>query len=147
MAGLQTVVYETGVSAIGAGGPTGGWVSGDVASLAASATVICLFDLGPEWRKYDRLTVTVLPVAPSSGFSNVDTCFSDTTTRNSARRPPSIGISAATYSTNFTSSLTTAVGTVGNVLPIMGRYVHVQLTNADGVNALGATAKVIVAAS
>jgi len=137
-------VFETDVAAVTAGAPgRGGWVSGSPANLAASGSVICVFDLGQDWHQYPNIQVSVSSTAPSSGLSGVQLYGSDNVTLNSARRLKESLVSG--FSTIF-ASLTTANGAQQCFIKPMGRYLHVSLTNADATNAQGATAKVTVAA-
>lgn len=137
-------VFETGVAAVTAGlaGP-GGWVSGNPASLALSASVDCLFDLGLDWSQYNKVAVSVLSVAPSSGFSGVQVSSSNTTSFNNSRMLNEVD--GATFGQLNAAITTSGLGVTACVKP-MGRYLIVRLTNADAANAQGATAKVTVGA-
>ncbi len=135
---------ETDVRPITAGGNTPGWVNGSAANMPPSGSITCLFDLGPEWDQYNLINLCVNPVGPSTGFSNVAASGSDTTTANTARRLGFYSFGAANSS--LTASITTAGGPQNLLLNPMGRYVHVQLTNADAANAMGAATKVTLTA-
>ena len=136
------MLFESGVNAVPGGG-VAGWVSGDIASLAASATVNVVFDLGPEWRQYSYLELTVIPVAPSSGLNPVQFFASDSVAPNSARRR---GSPFATGGTTYFVNLATGPGTQTMAMRPAGRYLICKATNADAANAQGATARVTLAA-
>lgn len=140
-----TLFMETGVAAVAAvASPTPGWVSGNPASLALSASVNCIFDLGPKWDQYSIVNVGISPVGPSSGFSNISIASSATAALDSSRR---LGYAFAAAAGNvLIASATVAAGAIQAVVRPLGRYLVVSVTNADGVNALGATAKVAVGA-
>jgi hypothetical protein len=140
---MPIVVLKTGVAPGTAGGTVPAWISGDPANLAAATTVDCIFDLGPNWSQLDEVQISLLPTTPSTGFSNVDATFSDSTTRDPSRRPPSVGGSTG-WATNFAASALSANGPVGLTMRPMGRFLHVNMTNADGAAALGATSSVTV---
>lgn len=140
---MPIVVLKTGIAPGTANGPVPAWISGDPANLAAATNVDCIFDLGPNWVQLDEVQISVLPAAPSTGLSNVDATFSDSTTRDPSRRPPSVGGSTG-WATNFASSMLSANGTTGLTLRPMGRFLHVNMTNADGASAMGATTAVTV---
>jgi len=138
------LVMETDVRPVTAGGNTPGWVSGSIAALGLSASVNCLFDLGPEWNQYTSVNFCISPIGPSSGLSNVAAFGSDSTTINTSRR---LGFAAAnTVNSSLTASMTVANGAVNMLVNPQGRFVFLQATNADGANALGATSKVTLTA-
>lgn len=139
---VPIIVMKTGVSAVPSGGNVPGWISGDPASLAASASVTAIFDLGPDWQQYTVAAVCVYPVGSSSGFSNVFITSSATTSADNSRRPNFI--SSTSYASAFSASLTTANGgSTAHIRP-QGRFLTVALTNADAVNPMGAAASVTV---
>ena len=133
---------ETGANQV-AGGAAAGWVSGNPASLAASASVTCVFDLGPEWDQYVMLSIAFFPVAPSSGAANLTVYGSDTATHNPARKmsSPATGNNGAAGGW-FVASATSSSGSTAGVMRPQGRYVHAVMTNADGSNPMGGPAKI-----
>ena len=137
------LVMETGLNAV-AGGDVPGWVSGSPANLAASGNFSAVFDLGPDWDQYSVLYLAILPQAPSSGLASVLATGSDTPSPNLNRRLQVVG--ATTVGSLFAASLLSANGAQGAFVRPMGRYVAVNGTNADASNALGAGAKVTLAA-
>ena len=134
------LVMETGVAQV-AGGAAAGWVSGNPASLAASASVTCVFDLGPDWDQYVVLNVVFSPVIPSSGASGLQLYGSDTTTQNGARKlaSPASGNFATGW---YTASAPSSSGSTTAVVRPQGRYVHALMTNADVSNAMGPSTKI-----
>lgn len=124
-------VYQTGQNAVPGGGDYGGWVSGDPSSLAPSAQVDCVFDLGPAWRRINFVGICVSPTGTSSGITCVPS-GNDTATYSSARR---LNASSA----NASGGLVTMTGTAfnWNVKP-MGRYLILRITNSDATNPQGA---------
>lgn len=125
------------------GGAGAGWVSGTPSGLAASATVNCVFDLGPDWDQYGVAAVGVLPIGPSSGMANVQAMGSDNTAPNPARRLKDMAV-AGSANSSFAIN-TSSNGHTFHVRPF-GRYLIVSVSNADAANALGAASKVSVAA-
>jgi hypothetical protein len=138
-----TFLAESGTNAVVAGTDAGGWISGDIASLAASATVTAVFDLGAFWQKYNMVQVMVTPVGPSTGLSAVQITSADTAAFNVNRRLKD-ALSAGPSTIN--ASFTVATGTQSVYVKPAGRYLAVRATNADGAQALGATSKITVAA-
>jgi len=138
-------IFQTGVNAIQPNQPIGygGWVSGDVANLALSAAFAAVFDLGPDWQNVEEVTVMVNVAAPSTGFSNVATTFSDTPALENRRRPPTRATLG--YSATFGTSILTTNGPVGATFPVAGRYLTVAGSNADAVNATGPASAIILA--
>lgn len=126
-----------------AGGGAAGWVSGSPANLAASASVSIVFDLGPDWDQYGVAAVGVLPMGPSSGFASVQAMGSDTGVANPARRLKDMAVSGSAN-----SSYAVSTGSNGHTFHVrpFGRYIVVSVTNADAANAIGAAAKVSMAA-
>lgn len=123
-----------------AAGP-GGWVSGNPASLAASATVVSLFDLGQDWSQYTRVQISISPASPSTGFSGVKINSSDNVTLDVTRALNEVD---GTAFGSLNASITTASGAqVATVRPL-GRFLHVSMTNADATNAMGAGAICII---
>lgn len=139
---LPIQVFETDVNPVVAGGD-GGWISGTPSSLAASATVLCLFDLGPNWRQYPFLQVAVFPSGPSTGMNNIWIGCSDTPTIGTTRRL-NYASHAGIQQIYVTQNSSNGCGTFHS--RPMGRYVGVSITNADATNPLGASAKVTIAA-
>ena len=139
------VVMETGLNSVEPTSGTPGWVSGNPANLAASASVTCVFNLGTDWDQYTELQVSVKCQAPSSGFTKVSVQGSDTTVLTSGVRRCRSSQDSAIGSTLY-ESVSSAVGAIQfNVRP-WGRYVFVSLTNGDAVNAAGALSAVAIAA-
>lgn len=138
-----TQVFESGVNQVAAGGDIGGWVSGTIASLAASATVDVIFDLGALWRCVAQVQVMVAPAGTSTGLSNVQVVSSDTAAFNANRRLKDVA--AAGPSTVNIASLTTANGVQAVLVKPAGRYLVVRATNADATNAQGAGAQIAAA--
>jgi len=134
---------ETGVNAVTAGGAKAGWVSGDIASLALSATVDCIFDLGPDFDQYVTVSVKIAPIGPSSGTTACTVSSSDSVAANLNRRLRDPATAAGTM---INAAVTVASGVGEFYARPHGRFLHVSITNADGVNALGATSKVSVSA-
>ena len=126
---------RSGQNAIAPGnGP--GWISGDIAGLALSATATATFDLGPNWDQYNCVQVGVVPAGPSSGLSAVQAFSSDDATFNAATDVQLNNVWGATYAA-ISAAITTPQ--TCSFAP-MGRYFIVRATNADGVNAQGAGA-------
>lgn len=133
---------RSGQNAIAPGGSQFGWVSGDIASLALSATATLVFDLGPNWDQYNVVQVGVVPAAPSSGLSAVQAYSSDDAVFNATTDVLLNNVWGATY-----AGISAAVATPQTCsFAPMGRYFIVRATNADGVNAQGATAFVRITA-
>jgi hypothetical protein len=132
---------RSGQNAIAVGnGP--GWVSGDIASLALSATATVIFDLGPNWDQYNCVQVGVVPAAPSSGLSAVQAFSSDDAVFSATSDVQLNNVWGATY-----GALSAAITTPQTcIFAPMGRYFIVRATNADGVNAQGATAFIRITA-
>lgn len=141
--GLPTLVMEAGVNPVTPGGSVPGWVSGDIASLAASGSVSVIFDLGPHWDRYGMAAVAVTPNGPSSGLNAVQVFGSDSTAYDFTKR---LGHAFGTGWTATHSNLTTANGPMQSNVRPSGRYLIIQAANADAVNAQGVQATVIVSA-
>lgn len=137
------LVMESDVTPVVAGGASPGWVSGSLASLAASALAICIFDLGPNWDQYSLASITVLSTSPSSGLSAVQVSGSATPTSQSSRRMKEAF--SAVVGTIY-AALTTAGGPQSFQVRPIGRFVVVVATNADATNAQGAASKIVLAA-
>lgn len=143
MPGPQPSILKmrSGVSAVAAGnGP--GWVSGDIASLAASGTATLIFDLGPNWDQYNVVQVGVVPAGPSSGLSGVAAYSSDDVTFSAAADVQLNNCWATSFGA-ISAAITTPQSCAFNP---MGRYFILRATNADGANAQGAGAFVQVCA-
>jgi hypothetical protein len=137
MPGPQPSILKmrSGVAAVGAGnGP--GWVSGDLASLALSATATIVFDLGPNWDQYNVVQLAVVPAGPSSGLTAVKAFSSDDAVLSAAT---DVALNNCWATTFGVISAAVAAPQSCDFSP-MGRYFIVQATNADGVNAQGAGA-------
>lgn len=137
-------ILQTGVSAVAAGTEAGGWVSGNPASLAASASVTALFDLGQDWHQYSHVQVAVAPSGPSSGLTITGITGSDTSTANTRR--PLRGADGAGFGAITSVSVPTAGGPLAGIMHPMGRYMHITVANADGANAQGATTAITIGA-
>lgn len=136
------LVMETDAAQVAVGaGP--GWVSGSIAGLAASATGNILFDLGPDWRKYGMLDLSVLLAGPSSGLNPVRFFGSDDDSLNAARKR---GSPFATGATVYSANLVTANGAQMFTMRPAGRYFWAVVTNADAANAQGPAAKITLVA-
>lgn len=134
-------VFETNVAAVVAGlAGLGGWVSGSPASLAASGSVDCIFDLGQDWHQFPTVQVAFVPVAPST-TSTALAVGSDTAAFNGNR--PLVVAASAAAGTGVAAFTTTAQSWL--VRP-MGRYFVVRVANTDASNAMGAGAKVTITA-
>ena len=143
---VPTLIMISGSSQSVAGGQSAsGWVSGDIASLAASATAIALFDIGPDWDQYHTITININPVGPSSGLSNIQFSGRDDPTLaiDPLRR---MGPANSTAGQVYSGAVTTAGGPQQFVVRPVGRFVVVSATNADGANPVGAAAHICVVA-
>ena len=136
------LVMETDVAAVTAGGATPGWVSGSPANLALSASVNCVFDLGPEWAQYGEVAINVLSTGPSTGMQ-ILLRGSDTVAPTTARAMRDV---TTTTLRPLSDPLTTAAAVGSYVVKPCGRYVIAQITNNDAANAQGATSKVTLTA-
>ena len=129
-------------------GSTCGWISGTPASLAANATSQSIFDLGPNWDQYLRSTVIINSTAPSSGYINAQIFFGSTPSPaacNIRSRDSLQGATGWNYLSSTAAQTTTAIGQISADVKNLGRYMMVQLTNADSTNAQGAGSFVFVA--
>ncbi|UOF78618.1 hypothetical protein [Bacteriophage sp.] len=144
MPGPQPSILKmrSGAAAVAGGGTIPGWVSGDIASLAASATATIVFDLGPNWDQYNVVQVGVVPAGPSSGLSGVAAYSSDDAAFNAAQDIQLNNVWGATFGA---ISAAVAAPQTTSFAP-MGRYFIVRATNADGANAQGAGAFVAICA-
>ncbi|AKA60337.1 hypothetical protein P26218_34 [Rhodoferax phage P26218] len=133
---------RSGQNAIAGGGTQFGWISGDIAGLALSATAIAIFDLGPNWDQYNVVQVGVVPAGPSSGLSAVQVFSSDDAAFNATTDVQLNNTWATTF--GAISAAITTPQTSG--FSPMGRYLIVRATNADGINAQGAGAFIRVTA-
>jgi len=135
---------RSGQNAVAGGTTQPGWVSGDIASLAASGTATLVFDLGPNWDQYNVVQVAVVPAGPSSGLSGV-AVYSSADAAFSAATDPQLNY---TWGVSFGPAAGAAVTTPQSAMfSPMDRYLIVRATNADAVNAQGAGAFVQLAAS
>lgn len=134
---------RSGQNQIAGGGTQPGWVSGDIAALAAAGTATVVFDLGPNWDQYNVVQVALVPAGPSSGLNAVAAYSSPDATFNAAVDPQL----NYTWATAFGPAAGAAVATPqAAMFSPMDRYLIVRATNADGVNAQGAGAFVQLAA-
>ena len=133
---------RSGQNQVAGGGTQPGWISGDIANLAASGVATIIFDLGPNWDQYNVVQLGVVPAGPSSGLSGVSAFSSDDPNFNAA------------LDVQLNNCWATAFGAVAAAINAaqscafspMGRYFIVRATNADGANAQGAGAFVRLAA-
>lgn len=79
-----TLVMESDSTPVTPGGDTPGWVSGSIASLAASVQVWITFYLGPQWDQYGGVTVGAIGNALSTG-GGMSLYGSDDGTTNATR--------------------------------------------------------------
>lgn len=121
-----------------------GWVSGDIASLAALGSVNVIFNLGSNWDQYNYLQVAVAVIGPSTGLSAVQV-FGSTTPGIDATSPRLGPIYSVAY-TPLSAAITVAGGVASAIFRPMGQYVAVSATNADGVSATGAASKITLGA-
>jgi hypothetical protein len=133
---------RSGQNAVAGGTTQPGWVSGDIASLAAAGTATLIFDLGPNWDQYNVVQLGFVPAGPSSGLSGVAVYSSGDAAFNAAADPQlnytwATAVGAASMAINAPQSA---------MFSPMDRYLIVRATNADGVNAQGAGAFVALAA-
>src|SRR5574343_1610368 len=144
MPGPQPSILKmrTGVNAVAGGGTQPGWISGDIAALAASATATMVFDRGPQWGQYNCVQVAVVPAGPSSGLNAVSAFSSDDATFAAASDVQLNNVWGATF-----GAISAAVNAAqSTIFAPMGRYFIVRATNADAVNAQGAGAFVQICA-
>lgn len=140
---MSVLFMETDVAAVTAGSTSAGWVSGSIASLAASGTANCIFDLGPTWRDMSLATIAVTPAGPSSGLNAVSISSSNTAAADTTRKLKDVATAGPSA---ISATITVATGCQQFMVRPMGRFLVVTATNADGVNALGASSKVVVVA-
>lgn len=138
------LVMETGVNPVIAGGDRAGWISGDPANLALSATVNCLFDLGPDWQHFPLVQAAINPTPPSTGLGSITLVSSDSAASFTAKRR--LGYANAVASGTIFLSLPSASATNTFMVRPMGRYLQVNLTNADAAAAQGALTAVVLTA-
>lgn len=133
------LVMQTGSNPVSGTDPSPGWVSGTPANLAAGATVAVLFDLGAEWDQYATLQLIIRPSGPSTGFAGINTSGRDdpVVAQNNLRFLRDISVTSTSI---MYSSVTTASAAGAALLKPAGRYVVVQVTNADAANAVGSQA-------
>jgi hypothetical protein len=138
---FPTKHFRTDKNAVVAGvvDSEGGWVSGSPASLAASGIVVCVFDLGENYRQYPFLVLYMMPVGLSTGLICEAVGSDDTTYATADFRLPIVG-ALATGTAYFTTL--TANGQVSAILKTSHRYCLVRVTNTDAVNAVGATSSI-----
>lgn len=144
MPGPQPSILKmrSGQNAVAGGGTIPGWVSGDIASLAAAGTATIVFDLGPNWDQYNCVQVGVVPAGPSSGLSGVSAYSSDDASFNAALDVQLNNVWGATF-----GAISAAVAAPqSTIFAPMGRYFIVRATNADGANSQGAGAFVQICA-
>lgn len=133
------MMMRAGVSQVAAGGQLAGWVSGNPASMAAAATVDCVFDLGPDWDQYGLVSIVMVSTAPAASYQGVAVSGGNTPAYDNALRM-GFANSAGSGSIYVTNVTTTGGGNNVMVRP-HGRYVIVKMTN-DAANPQGAGASV-----
>jgi hypothetical protein len=133
---------RSGQNAVAGGTTQPGWVSGDIAALAAAGTATVVFDLGPNWDQYNVVQVALVPAGPSSGLSGVSVHSSADASFNAATDPQL----NYTWGTPFGAAAVAMSVPQSAMFSPMDRYLIVRATNADGVNAQGAGAFVQLAA-
>lgn len=133
---------RSGQNAVAGGGTIPGWISGDIASLAAAGTATIVFDLGPNWDQYNVVQLAVVPAGPSSGLSGV-AAYSSNDASFSAAADPQLNY---TWATSFGVASAAINAPQSAMFSPMDRYLIVRATNADGVNPQGAGAFVQLAA-
>lgn len=134
---------------MGGGGPTVGvspvtWLTGTIASLAASTSADVQFDLGPQWDMWVAVHVWLKPVAAGGASDAIfQTYFGDTAgakTRRSGAAYTNSAIAAGYYALNPANGEQTIC-----VRP-MGRYLTIACQNANASVAWGSGSSVAVAA-
>lgn len=135
------LVMEAGLNQV-VGGGQAGWVSGNPSALADGATVIAVFDLGPDWDQYPILQLIIYPVGAAS-FSALQVLGSDTQAYVVKRRLRPAN-AAGDFAT-FYNTVATAGGPTSAYTRPAGRYVTVIATNTAGSGAMGASTFTLVA--
>ena len=134
------LVMETDVNPVAAGnGP--GWVSGTPANLADGASVVCVFDLGPDWGQYTVAQISTKSTVATS-LSAVQVAGSDNTTWSDNRRCRSL--TNASDAQTLYATVNTAGGAQQSLVKPSGRYLLVSITNTAAAGAQGASSKVAV---
>jgi len=139
-AGYPIRVFSTTGTAVSGGGEAG-WITGTIASLAASGAATVQFDLGADWVFYPFIRLFILWAAPSSGTVNMQVHSADTAGATTRRIGP---IDMDSINTTFLT-VSSASGPQTIDLRPMGRYLTITATNNDGANAVGSTARIDVA--
>ena len=145
MPGPQPSILKmrSGQNAVAGGTTQPGWVSGDIASLAAAGAATVIFDLGPNWDQYNVVQVALVPAGPSSGLSGV-AAYSSADPAFNAAQDPQLNY---TWGTSFGPAAGAAAAAPQSAMfTPMDRYLIVRATNADGANAQGAGAFVQLSA-
>lgn len=133
---------RSGVSAVTASTPQPGWVGGDISNLAASGTVDVIFDLGANWDSYSKVQVGHTAISLSSGIIvNSVKSSSDAT---SSTDDISLNTDGATGMSAFGAA--SGAGSRSAFFRPMDRYLIINISNADAVNAVGAGASVKITA-
>lgn len=133
------VFSTTGVAVNGTS--DAGWVSGTIASLAASGTATIIFDLGADWVFYPYVRIYFTALAPSSGLINTSVNSSATIGGTLLRQG---FIDTDSVSTTYLTLASANGPQTADIRP-MGRYIYISATNGDGANALGATSRIDLA--
>jgi hypothetical protein len=139
---VSILKMRSGQNAVAGGTTQPGWVSGDIAALAAAGTATIVFDLGPNWDQYNVVQLAVVPAGPSSGLSGVS-AYSSPEASFSAAADPQLN---HTWATSFGAAVAAINAPQSAMFSPMDRYLIVRATNADGANAQGAGAFVALAA-
>jgi hypothetical protein len=133
---------RSGQSGVAGGTTQPGWVSGDIAALAAAGTATIVFDLGPNWDQYNVVQLALVPAGPSSGLSGV-AAYSSANAAFDATVDPQLNY---TWATAVGAASMAINAPQSAMFSPMDRYLIVRATNADGANAQGAGAFVALAA-
>lgn len=142
--GPSCFTLKSGVNAVAADGSSQipGWVSGNIASLAASGSINVIFDLGPNWDSY-----TILQCAHSSvsGSSGITVGFVKSSTDGALTSDDlSLNSAYATGAGNLTAA--SSAGQRSFSVRPMYRFLIVNFTNADATNPVDANAFCLVTA-
>lgn len=126
------LVAISGVNPVVLGSPSFGWVSGALASLAISGTVVCVFDLGENWRDYSLLQLTVTGTA---ALASIAESASDDGATNAQDLIATSGVPLAL--------VLSAAGQAQGVAMVAGRYVRIAITNGGTAQGAGANVRLV----
>lgn len=137
-----TLVMETDVAPVPAGGLRPGWVTGTPANAPDGTQINALFDLGPDWDQYTRVAIGVRSTVATS-LSNIAASFRNdgVATMNNDRtcRDCVNGVAGSI------ASLT--VSSIGQFhVNVSGRYLVVKADNTAAGGAQGPNSKFVVTA-